>query len=233
MPDYGPVTARLKHLREATDPKLSVRAIAELLGMPSSSYAFYEDPKGFKKSLLPVELAQQLAEHFSKRGVDRSLVLGLAGLNPEGAVQSGPDDLADQLDAVLLREIEVGYSMGGGSSVDDYPVVQMVPFSRAWLRSLTDSPASHLVVARGDGDSMMPTLLDDDRVIIDLSERRMTKQDRIWAVAYAGFGMIKRLRMLPNGTLQLNSDNASVSPIEAAEGEYYIIGRVCGIIRRI
>lgn len=141
--------------------------------------------------------------------------------------------VAEQLDAVMIPEVEVGFSMGGGSVVDDWPIVQMVPFSRSWLRGLTSSPPSELMVARGDGDSMMPTILDQDLVIIDRADKTMRQQDRIWALTYGGYGMIKRLRGLPDGTLQINSDNKEVTPIHATDDEAYIVGRVCGIIRRI
>lgn len=143
------------------------------------------------------------------------------------------DAIADQLDAVMIPEVQVGLSMGGGSTVEDWPVVQMVPFSRAWLRGLTASGADQLLVARGDGDSMMPTILDQDLVIIDRAQDTPRQQDRIWALTYGGWGMIKRLRSLPDGTLQINSDNAAVSPIIAYEGEAQIIGRIVGVVRRI
>lgn len=140
---------------------------------------------------------------------------------------------AEQLDAVLLPEVEVAYSMGGGSIVDDFPVTQMVPMSRAWLETLTRSPASVLMVARGEGDSMMPTIFDQDIVIIDRSDRRFNSQDRIWAVAYGQFGMIKRVRALPDGQFEIGSDNPNVRPIIAAADEIHFIGRVVGVIRRI
>lgn len=141
--------------------------------------------------------------------------------------------VAEQLDAVLLPEVEVSYSMGGGADISDWPVVRQVPFSRDWLRTLTNSPASELMVARGEGDSMQPTILDGDLTIIDRAQKTMRQQDRIWAIAYAGFGMIKRLRALPDGSLQINSDNTAVSPILATDNEAFLIGRVVGVIRRI
>lgn len=141
--------------------------------------------------------------------------------------------IAEQLDAVLVPQVEIGLSMGGGSIIDDWPVVQQVPMSRAWLRNLTTSLPEHLMIARGDGDSMMPTLLDGDLAIIDRAQNTPKQNDRIWALTYGGWGMIKRLRSLPDGSLQINSDNAAVSPIVAYEGEAQIIGRVVGVVRRI
>jgi phage repressor protein C with HTH and peptisase S24 domain len=142
-------------------------------------------------------------------------------------------ELAEELDAVLLPEVEVSYSMGGGSVIEDWPVVRQVPFSRSWLRNLTASPPTELIVARGQGDSMMPTILDGDLVIIDLADRTPRQQDRIWAMSYGGWGMIKRLRQGPGGDLQLNSDNSAVSPIHAVDGEVQVVGRVAGIVRKI
>jgi phage repressor protein C with HTH and peptisase S24 domain len=127
----------------------------------------------------------------------------------------------------------MGLSMGGGSVLEDWPVVQQVPMSRSWLRNLTTSAPEHLMVAPGEGDSMMPTILDRDLTIIDRSQNTLKQQDRIWALSYGGLGMIKRLRALPDGTLQINSDNAAVSPIIAYEGEAQIIGRIVGVVRRI
>lgn len=233
MVDQTPVATLLKRLREATSPRMSVRATADALGIPASSYAFYEDLNGFKKAFLPVPLARQLAQIFGEKGVERREVLALAGFDEQNAPETEADQLAQQLDAVMIDEIEVGYSMGGGTDVSDYPVVRQVPFSREWLASLTSAPASQLFVARGDGDSMMPTLLDQDIVIIDRSQRTIRQQDRIWAVSYGGFSMIKRVRMLPDGAMQINSDNPAVSPIQAFEGEAYLVGRVVAIVRRI
>lgn len=152
----------------------------------------------------------------------------------EGALPAPKaQDIAEQLDAVLVPQVDIGLSMGGGSALEDWPVTQMVPMSRAWLSGLTSSSPEHLFVARGEGDSMMPTLLDGDLAIIDRAQQTPRQQDRIWALAYGGWGMIKRLRSLPDGSLQINSDNAAVSPIVAYEGEAQIIGRVVGVVRRI
>ncbi len=233
MAEQTPIATLLKRLREATEPKLSVRATAEALQMPASSYAFYEDPSSFKKPFLPVPLTKQLAQIFGERGIDRRDVLALAGFDEQHTPETEADQLADQLDAVMLDEIEVGYSMGGGTDVSDYPVIRQVPFSRQWLSTLTNAPANQLFVARGDGDSMMPTLLDQDIVIIDRSQRTIRNQDRIWAVSYGGFSMIKRIRMLPDGAMQINSDNPAVSPIQAYDGEAFLVGRVVAIVRSI
>lgn len=152
----------------------------------------------------------------------------------EGALPSPTaESIADQLDAVLLPEVQVSFAMGGGSVIEDWPVVRHVPFSRAWLRGFTTSGPEHLAVARGEGDSMMPTILDQDLVILDLSQKTPRQQDRIWALSYGGLGMIKRLRALPDGSYEIHSDNQSVRPISAVDDELHVVGRVVAVVRRI
>jgi hypothetical protein len=76
---------------------------------------------------------------------------------------------------------------------------------------------------------MMPTILDDDDVLVNRADRGIRQQDRIWALGYGELGMIKRVRRLPSGLFQLNSDNPAVTPIEATEDELFVVGRVIWI----
>lgn len=214
------VWARVRKYPDAAD-------FARAVGIKPVTYRAYESGQnGFLK----------YASTFAARlGVPTDWLLngGPLMLGEVAVPEITDESAAEHLDAVLLPEVEVAYSMGGGSVNGEYPVVQMVPFSRAWLETLTRSPASTLMVARGDGDSMTPTIMDQDIVIIDRSDRRFNSQDRIWAVAYGEFGMIKRVRALPDGQFQINSDNPSVTPIVATADELHFIGRVVGVIRRI
>ena len=147
---------------------------------------------------------------------------------------SAVEALADELDLAILPEYEIGYSMGGGASLaEQYEQTGIVPFSRSWLRSLMGGTIHDLFVARGDGDSMEPTLKDGDIILIDTSQQMIRKQDRIWAVLYGDLGMIKRVRRTPAGSYLLLSDNPTVPPVECHDGEMQVIGRVCWIGRNI
>jgi hypothetical protein len=70
----------LKELRQGARPPLTLRAMAEKLGMPSSSYARYEDSSDFKRPYLPVDLARRIAAVLADHGVDPGAVMELAGL---------------------------------------------------------------------------------------------------------------------------------------------------------
>lgn len=130
-----------------------------------------------------------------------------------------------------IREIDLAYGMGG--TFLDAQVVQevMIEFPARWIRQFTDADASMLVFARGDGDSMSPTINDRDIVLIDQRHRDINRQDRIWAIAYGEIGMIKRIRAMPDGSYKIMSDNAAVEAEIAVDGEMHVIGRVVATIR--
>lgn len=148
-------------------------------------------------------------------------------------------DLAEVLhgdaddDTVEVQELDLDYGMGGGTFLDLPVKAETKRFSRGWLRMFTDAPPSQLFFARGIGDSMSPTLLDSDVILIDVSQRVPRMADRVWAVAYGDFGMIKRLRPMPDGSVKILSDNPSVPPENAYDGELSVIGRVVAFVRKM
>jgi len=68
---------RLKALREAAG--LSIRALADKLGMSSSGYAHYETPARFKDAYLPMQMARDIAGVLAPYGVLPDQVMALAG----------------------------------------------------------------------------------------------------------------------------------------------------------
>lgn len=134
-------------------------------------------------------------------------------------------------DMVQLHELDLAFGMG--ATYLDLPVkAQTRSFSREWLRNFTSSPPKDLFFARGVGDSMMPTILDSDIVLIDRSQITPVMGDQIWAVAFGQVGMIKRLRPMPDGSVKILSDNPSVPPEIACDGELHLLGRVVTIMRK-
>jgi phage repressor protein C with HTH and peptisase S24 domain len=139
---------------------------------------------------------------------------------------------ATEGDTVELEQIDLRYGMGG--TFADGPVeVERRPFSREWLRSITTTAPRHLFWAIGDGDSMEPTIRSGEIILIDRSQDTPRMDDGIWAVTHGEIGMIKRLRHLPDGTVELHSDNQFVRPQTAVDGELHVIGRVIAVVRRL
>lgn len=135
--------------------------------------------------------------------------------------------------SVDIHELDLAFGMGGGTYLD-LPVKSTThSFSRAWLRNFTDSPFEKLLFARGMGDSMMPTILDADIVLIDTAQQSPRMNDQIWALQMHGLGMIKRLRAGPEGSMKILSDNPSVPDEVAYDGEMQVIGRVVAAVRKL
>ncbi|GAA0760594.1 hypothetical protein GCM10009076_12450 [Erythrobacter ramosus] len=151
-----------------------------------------------------------------------------------GWTRAGAAALAsfDEPDLVPVREIDLSYGMG--ATYLDVPVTEEVHhFPRAWLRRYTRSAPDKLFFAQGIGDSMEPTLHDSDLLLIDTAQRQLTSADRIWVLTYAECGMIKRLRPVPGGGVEVWSDKKEVSPFTAYDGEIEIIGRVVAVQRKL
>jgi phage repressor protein C with HTH and peptisase S24 domain len=218
---------RLRQAREAAGYG-SAAAFAHVVKIKPVTYRAYEaGQNGYAK----------LAHHFAdKLGVDARWLLRGEGGGDEARI-ARPDvaleQTAKEMGLALVPQFELGYSMGGGSIFTDYPHTGFVPFQRDWLKGLMRGAFADLFVARGEGDSMQPTMLDGDIVLIDSAQKDITQQDRIWALSYGDLGMIKRVRRLPGGTYRIMSDNPSVTPLDAADGEMHVVGRVIWIGRRI
>lgn len=197
---------------------LNVQELGRLVDVKKSSAANYWDGS----TMWPTDKVLALADLF---GVEPRWLI--SGEGPTGVPHGDQGG-----DAVLVQEVDLAYGMG--STYLDVAAVEpkAIPFPRTWLRTFTSSDPEHLFFARGDGDSMMPTILDQDIVLIDRSQIAINRQDRIWAVAYGELGMIKRVRAMPDGSYQLLSDNPNVEPAVAVDGEMTVIGRVVAVIRR-
>lgn len=174
------------------------------------------------------------ADDFADRlGVTSRWLMKGGDIEPQTVDEMPLDHKARQLGLMLVPELELGYSMGGGSIFSDYRRTGFVPFQREWLRGMIRGSLQDLFVARGEGDSMTPTLLDGDIVLIDTAQKNVSQQDRIWALSYGDLGMIKRIRRMPGGQYRIMSDNPAVSDFDAVDGEMHVVGRVVWIGRRM
>ncbi|KGJ23249.1 helix-turn-helix transcriptional regulator [Paracoccus sanguinis] len=126
---------------------------------------------------------------------------------------------------------------GYAAQNDTEAVIGHLAFRRDWLDRMGIA-ADKARIARVRGDSMAPTLHDDDMVLIDtgsreVAVRRRGPEDRrrppIFAVNTADGPRIKRVERPETGQMQLLSDNNEF-PVEVLTGDRLkraeIIGRV-------
>ncbi|MFN3990017.1 MAG: helix-turn-helix transcriptional regulator [Erythrobacter sp.] len=141
----------------------------------------------------------------------------------------------DEPEMVEIAAIDLNFGLGPAfmdSEIVEHQADTML-FPRDWLRSITRSPPERLYWAKGLGNSMEPTIGDGDVILIDRSAEGSTFGDLYWAIAFGQTGMVKRLRPMPDGSVKILSDNPSVPPEIAHDGELHIFGRVIAVIRRL
>jgi len=74
------------------------------------------------------------------------------------------------------------------------------------------------------GDSMSPTIQDNDTVMIDTG-RKDIKEGGFFAIRFDHTVMIKRMSFRPGGKIQIISDSREYQPYEADAKDIHIIGR--------
>lgn len=154
------------------------------------------------------------------------------------------DPAAPHDEMAYVRSVDISLGMGNPAVVEDYPNTELVPFNIGFIRSITKAPTDQLVILGGHGESMEPTLLRNDMLLIDTSQRQPLVSDLIWAFHYAGGGMIKRLRRVRESSREVHdedrrdrfliiSDNATV-PDQAADIEdVRVIGKLIWVGRKM
>jgi len=151
-----------------------------------------------------------------------------AGYVPPPSTQ----EVAADLDLIPVREFDLSLGMGGAFL--DAPVAERVQhFPRSWIRNFTSSPPDDIFFAHAIGDSMMPTMLSGDIVLIDRRQRIVDQADLIWAFTFGGLGMIKRIGAGRDGTVRILSDNQAVRTDVVSPDDLNIIGRIVAIVRRM
>lgn len=128
-------------------------------------------------------------------------------------------------------------SMGGGAVVQEHedPAGRAYHFRRSWIKGNLKSSPSQLRIMHVEGDSMAPTLLDGDTVLVDMT-RRAPNPPGIF-VLDDGMGLVaKRLEHVPNSdppAVRVISDNSFYSPYERSAEEIHIIGRIRWFAREV
>lgn len=130
-----------------------------------------------------------------------------------------------------IIQLDMSLSMGNGTHIDEYVEEIIHIFDLGYIRGFTRSHADRLRIARGIGDSMIPTLLPSDEVWVDTTQTVLNLQDKIWACSIRGGGAIKRLRIGDGRKVIVLSDNPSVPEDIVDADEVRIFGRVLRLVR--
>jgi phage repressor protein C with HTH and peptisase S24 domain len=134
-----------------------------------------------------------------------------------------PDFPSD--DFVFIRQVNGKISAGGGLMPDNSVDLQCA-FRKDWIEKRGGKP-SNMSLIKVSGDSMVPTLLPGDLVLVDHSRTTVTLQGGIYAISIDQEIMIKRIQVLfHENKLRILSDNTHYESIEADPDKVKINGKV-------
>jgi len=134
------------------------------------------------------------------------------------------DTSAPYGDFVYVPQVTGAISAGGGL-VPDNTIEMKIAFRREWIERRGDPRNMSLI--RVSGDSMEPTLVSGDLVLVDHGRNVIDPQGGIYAISLDDTIMIKRLQLvLTTSRLKIISDNGRYDSAEIEAEQVGINGRV-------
>ncbi len=136
---------------------------------------------------------------------------------------------ATPADYVRVQQLDGDAGMGDGRINDDYPeVIRAVDYTRDYIRGMVGfvPPPGRLVLITGRGDSMMPTIMPGDSLLVDTGVSAFDG-DGIYLVNLGSGQQIKRL--VDHGGAEgiyVHSDNTAVYQPRPLPKEHVIGGKV-------
>ncbi|MCU9849268.1 helix-turn-helix domain-containing protein [Defluviimonas sp. WL0024] len=215
-----------------------LRARADQLGLtPAHVAEMAEVNRSFVYDILRGRSARpgidKLAEVARVLKVDRDwLIHGIGEVEGEPPFVANPDETF-----VAIAHASPRPSMGGGTVVtlDHEPAGRAYHFRRSWIKGSLKASPSQLRIMHVEGDSMEPTLLEGDTVLVDMT-RRAPNPPGIF-VLDDGIGLVaKRLEHIPNSdppAVRVISDNKHYPEYERTADEIHIVGRIRWFAREI
>lgn len=136
-------------------------------------------------------------------------------------------------DVVEVVSLDLSLSMGPGTLIEEFIEEEPVKFDIGLLRAITRAPLRNLRLVKGHGDSMSPTLNTNDHVLIDTTEKSLSRVHGVYWVDHLGAHGIKRLRPYGEGRILIMSDNPTVSDYDVDAEEMRIHGRALWFMRNL
>ena len=136
---------------------------------------------------------------------------------------------------VAIPSYDVGAAAGPGMELPGAPAIKHRSLFRLeWVRRVTNSPLGSLAIITVEGDSMEPTLRNEDSVLVDCLQRRPDQREGIYVINNDGLSQIKRVQAHPvTKRLTIRSDNPAYDNFSDIDPSTIdIIGRVIWIGRQ-
>lgn len=159
----------------------------------------------------------------------RALGVDVGDLDPAFKSKDAPYPAGEAIDGdALVSVYDIAASAGYGSLVGDQEEVShTLAFPPDYLEKLTRSHPSNLAIIGVKGDSMAPTLKDDDIVMIDRSKTNPS-YDGLFVLRFGDALHVKRIgrSALPNRIMIISDNHAIYPPQDQLAADVSVIGKV-------
>jgi phage repressor protein C with HTH and peptisase S24 domain len=138
-------------------------------------------------------------------------------------------------DLVQVPVLDVADSAGDGAIGGPERQATRIGFDENWLRAVTSSRSANLSIIRVHGDSMEPTLLHDDEVMVDLADGPARFRDGIYVLRMDDALNVKRIALEPQGRkISVISDNQAYPSWQGLDRRVVnVVGRVVWFGRKL
>jgi phage repressor protein C with HTH and peptisase S24 domain len=209
-----------------SEVKISDALLGQKLGINKNTViAYRKGAASIKSSAL-----EGLVKHYnySSKWILEGMGEPFPGAREKYPEVCGPDELFieenEQSDFVYIPQINGRISAGNGL-VPEPTIKTQIAFRRDWITR--KGKPEYMLLIKVSGDSMEPTLLSGDLVLIDRSRNYFDPQGGIYAIAIDDVIMIKRLQAeYPAKKVKIISDNSKYSITEADADQVKIKGKV-------
>lgn len=188
---------RLRQVREKL--KLSQEALGAPMGFKYSKVRDLESGK----QKLTLDIANSLEEIFF---ISSSWLLRGIGepMLHEHKEQSYAMAAADMVKIPLYSAV----AEGGPGAINHHPSVESyLSFTREYARVQFGSSGNSLACLKAAGDSMAPYINAGDVLIVDVSDRQLTKDGAAYVLQIDETTVVKRLHRLSRERISIRSDN--------------------------
>lgn len=199
--------------------RLTQAQIAQRIGVSEGAVSRYEH----EEHRLTLPLMRKLA---------KVLECSIAQLAGEAPMSDAGEISESEFERVPVYDVKA--SAGFRESVESKLFKYDVLFRREWLRAVTSVPTDKLCVIEASGDSMLPTISNEDQMLVDLTQTT-PREDGIYIVRFDDEVLVKRVVIDPvRRKAVLSCDNQSYQPLLPVDIEdLSVAGRVVWIGRRI
>jgi phage repressor protein C with HTH and peptisase S24 domain len=219
---------RIKELKKVSGDQ----EVADLLGMsrtalaerkrresiPYDELVIFSDREGVLIDWLLTGEGEMRRTYQTERGIPLS-------------VSERASPIYNEKEFVFVPQMAGEISAGGGL-IPDNTIEMRIAFRREWIQRKGDPHNMSLI--RVSGDSMDPTLVSGDLVLIDHNRNVLDPQGGIYAISMDSIIMIKRVQLIYNlNRVRIISDNARYDPLDADPAQVKINGKVIWFGREI